>query len=142
MSVPTEPFIVSTWPLVGWWWISGEPGRWLRHRVVGAALVETESGKTRARHVTGLRLEACQAELCAGGYYVAEADTWPTCRCERPRISDHDPTFCQFDAALVPQPEPARGKRGGKAPLRPSPPSAVDRWLTGQPPPPPEPEEA
>lgn len=143
MSGETEPFIVSTWPLVGWWWITGDHGRgWHRHRIIGAALVEATTGagqkSSTTRYVTGLRLEADRAELCEGGYYVAEADTWPTCRCERPRTAGHDPTFCQFDAALVSQPESARGKRGGKAPLRPSPESAVDRWLAGQPPPPPE----
>jgi hypothetical protein len=130
--------ILSSWPLVGWWWITGDHERgWHRHRLIGAALVEATTGAgqkpSTTRYVTGLRLDADRAELCEGGYYVCELDTWPRCQCERPRTSSHDPTFCQFDAAIVPQPQPTAGKRGGKVPLRPMPPSAVDLWIIDHP---------
>lgn len=126
--------ILSSWPLVGWWWITGDHERgWHRHRLIGAALVEATTGagqkSSTTRYVTGLRLEVDRAELCEGGYYVCELDTWPPCQCEQPRTSSHDRPFCSRCASLV---EQGRDDPGPVSP-RPAPLSAVDLWVIDHP---------
>ena len=127
-----ERAIVSSWPLVAWWCVTGEPGRWSRRRLVGAALVEatTTSGagksrqRTVTRYVTGLTLELGRAELAEGdGYFVCDPD-WPTCGCETPRTSDMDRAWCSRCARLVPTPAPRPGTGTPRAVD-----SAVDQWI-------------
>lgn len=132
-----ERLIVGSWPLVGWWHVTGSAGHWNRHRLIGAALVEatttTGTGKSRqqsvARYVTGLLLEVGQAELAEGGYFVCELD-WPTCGCERPRTSDLDRSWCSRCARLVPD---HQGRTTAPAPHRTACTSAVDLWAADHP---------